>query len=668
MDIEHLEKLLADIENGSLTLVGRDLREPSPLAAEILNAKPYAFLDDAPLEERRTQAVQSRRWLDPKTASELGALDADAIERVKQEAWPDATSSDELHDALMLLGFLTVSEGPSQEPSDDGEDGNATWPGYFQELVRERRATVFRPRVNGVELWVAAERLPHLEAVFPNGDLDPSITAPEPAVVTQDEALVEIVRSRLEGLGPVTVEDLATTMGLPLAELEAPLIALENEGFVIRGQFTPGHEGTEWCERRLLARIHRYTLNRLRREIEPVSAATFMRFLLRWQGVLSGERGEGPGALIRTVEQLEGFEASAIAWESDLLTLRVSDYDPAWLDSLCLSGRMAWARVTPPRSKNNRSAGPVRTTPIALVDRRNLETWISFGESASPQLFDLSGSAQSVVEFLEQHGASFFSEILEGTGLLHAQAEEALGELVATGRVTADGFTGLRALLVPSDRRRPRRNGRRRRLGPDYSIESAGRWTLLPTPPGTASGRGPEKSGRLPEVSRRLPEEDVEGIARILLRRYGVVFRRLLEREGPVPPWRNLLRAYHRLEARGEIRGGRFVAGFSGEQFALPDAVGTLRDMRKENGEGGLVSVGGADPLNLVGIITPGPRVPGLPGNRVLYRGGGPIAVRLAGETRVLTPMDPGDEWKAKKALARRPFPERLRAYLSVMS
>jgi ATP-dependent Lhr-like helicase len=657
MDIDHLEQLLNDIESNKLTLIGRDLREPSPLAQEILNAKPYAFLDDAPLEERRTQAVQSRRWLDPKTASELGALDADAIARVRGEAWPDAASADELHDALMLLGYLTEAEvGADGEPDPardgNGEAGNPPWKEYFEELARDRRATRFRPLNTDISLWVAAERLPQLSAVFPEAELSPPITAPDPEPVTRDAALVELVRSRLEGSGPVTVESLAATLGLGASDLEVPFLFLENEGFAIRGQFTPGFVGTEWCDRRLLARIHRYTLNRLRREIEPVTAQHFIRFLLSWQGVTGERRGEGTGTLTRVVEQLEGFEASAISWESDLLPLRITDYDPNWLDSLCLSGRVAWARLSLPRNRGGRSAGPIRTTPVALVNRQRLSTWLALAEGIPTPVADLSSRARKVQEYLDTRGASFFSEITGGTELLPSEAEEALGELAASGWVTADGFTGLRALLIPSDRRRPRGNGRRRHA-PPYSIEGAGRWSLLP---------------QSAEAETRIPVEDIEGTARILLRRYGVVFRRLLEREDSLPAWRDLLRAYHRLEARGEIRGGRFVAGFSGEQFALPEAVGMLRDLRKEKGAGDLVSVGGSDPLNLVGIVTPGQRVPGVPGNRVLFRDGEPVAVRVAGEVQVLSRMTGNEEWSVKKALARKPYPERLRSYLGVLS
>jgi ATP-dependent helicase Lhr and Lhr-like helicase len=634
MDIDALETILADVISGKIGLVARDLPEPSPLAQEILNAKPYAFLDDAPLEERRTQAVMSRRWLDPETASDLGALDPTAIDRVRAEAWPEAGNADELHDALMILGFVTEEEGR--------QDG---WGPLLDTLIADRRATVLRAGAQA--LWGAAERLPDLLAVLPQATLHPAITSPVPRSPVADEALTDMVRGRLEALGPVTAELLGRPLEIPASKVESCLVALETEGAVLRGRFTPGAQETEWCDRRLLARIHRYTLNRLRQEIEPVTAEQFLRFLFRWQGLDLESRGEGPGGLVRVVEQLEGFSAAAVAWEADILPGRMKDYDPAWLDALCFSGRTAWARLLSPKQLTGKNAGPVRTTPIALVDRRTLDRWLGLAREENGSLpLSLSSEAQSVLEFLEKRGASFFGELQEGTRLLRTQVEEALAELVAWGHVHSDGFTGIRALLVPPDRRRGAA-GRPRRRRAAFGVEDAGRWTTLAR--GTAS----------PETGATL-----EHVAWVLLRRYGVVMKRLLEREGPLPPWRDLLRCYHRLEARGEIRGGRFVAGFTGEQFALPDAVGALREMRRQEPQGQLISVGGADPTNLVGIVTPGPKLAALPGNRVLYQDGRPLAVRAGGVTEFLSAPEAGEEWKAKKALLRRPFPERLRAYL----
>jgi ATP-dependent Lhr-like helicase len=644
MDIEGLERLLAGIESGAIQVVGRDLTEPSPLALEVLSARPYAYLDDAPLEERRTQAVMARRWLAPETASDLGKLDAEAVARVRGEAWPDAANADELHDALVWLGCLSEAEA----------EGGPGWAAWLADLAREKRAARLalpNPAApTGRTIWIAAERLPQFRALFPRAPLDPAIAAP-PAQArtswTADDALVEILRGRLEGLGPVSQADLAAPLGFEPADIAAAIAALEAEGFAMRGRFTPGANDDEWCERRLLARIHGYTVKRLRAEIEPVSARDFMRFLLGWQRVTPESRMQGPDALEAVIGQLEGFEAAAGAWESEILPARLEEYEPSWLDDL--AGRVAWARLrpreakpnaTPPRA-NERGVQPVRTTPIALLARRNAGHWTAL--SAPTEAAQPGPRAEAVAEVIRAHGASFFDELVEGSRLLRTQVEEALAELVALGLVQSDSFTGLRALLTPSDRRRPMAFGaRRRRRTVEFGMEDAGRWALtrraVPTVPGSLA-----------------KPEGVEHAARSLLQRYGVVFWRLIEREAAwLPPWRELLRVYRRLEARGEIRGGRFVAGFTGEQFALPHAIGLLREARRRQPKGELVSLSGADPLNLVGIVTPGPRLAALTGNRVLYRDGLPIALLAGGVTQMLETLEgAAEEWEVRKALLR---------------
>ncbi len=638
MDIDGLEALLRSIEQDEKTLVARDLTEPSPLALEILSARPYAYLDDAPLEERRTQAVMSRRWLDPETARDLGVLDKDAIDQVKEEAWPQAENADELHDALVQLGFITQEEGISESQS--------RWNEYLAELIRDRRAAVLHAAERSH--WIAVERLPHLLAVYPDARLEPEVgnaiePGARPAHIDAHEALLELLRGRLEALGPVRAESIAASMGIPLPQIEAAIIGLESEGFVMRGRFTPGTTDTEWCVRRLLARIHRYTLNRLRKEIEPVSAADFVRFLISWQRLTPGNRGDGVESLAAVIEQLEGFEAAAGAWEGELLPSRLEDYEPEWLDSLCLSGRFVWARLSPPKSIGS---GPVRSTPIAFVSRKNLAAWDkSFPATPQPAL---SSNARQVYDHLIDHGASFFGDFADGTRLLNTQVEEALAELVANGLITADSFTGLRALLTPSNKRTARQMSKRRGRSALFGMENAGRWSRV-----TRVERG-----------EKFDSDLVEKVARALLRRYGVVFRRLLEREGTNLPWRDLLRVLRILEARGEIRGGRFVAGFSGEQFALSEAVGTLRSIRRTPGDGSLISVSAADPLNVVGIVLPGSRVPVTPSNRILYRDGVAIAVLEAGQVRFLVELDNTEQWKARTALVRRPVPPQLRAYL----
>ncbi|MFQ5937313.1 MAG: ATP-dependent DNA helicase, partial [Acidiferrobacterales bacterium] len=616
MDIDNLESLLADLEAGKRRVYARDLTEPSPLAQEILTARPYAYLDDAPLEERRTQAVLSRRWLDPETAANLGTLDEEAINRVRQEASPEVESADELHDTLLLLGFLTEHEGSrgtlnkcaealQAGPIQKQLEHIAGWRYFLTELVEQHRATRLRATANGPLLWIAAERLPQFRALFADAGMDPEIEVPEEFVSqtwSREDALVELLRGRLEGLGPITPAEMAQSLAVTEKDVQAALTRLETEGFVLRGRFTPGGEDDEWCERGLLARIHRYTINRLRQEIEPVSGANYMRFLFEWQHVGTDEQLEGPQALLSIIEQLQGFEAPAAAWEGDILPARLVDYDPSWLDALCLSGKVAWARLTPPKNGlfKNRATGPVRSTPIAVLIRKHLHAWNASTPDVRTEELRLTAAAKNVFAHLQANGASFFDELVQGTGLLRTQVEEALAELVAAGLVSSDSFSGLRALLVPSNKRRPLSGRKRRGKVATFGIEDAGRWSILARKDTDESSSDSDNSS--PSASRRGSGGGVEHIARSLLRRYGVVCKRVLERETALPPWRDLLRVYRRLEARGEIRGGRFVAGFSGEQYALPEAVGTLREVRRKSTSRGFVSLSAADPLNLVGI------------------------------------------------------------------
>jgi ATP-dependent Lhr-like helicase len=645
MDIDGLERLLTSIERNEKNLFARDVIEASPLSQEILNARPYAYLDDAPLEERRTRAVFQRRWLDPQTASDMGKLDQAAIDRVREEVWPEPRNADELHDALVELGFVTEAEG-------------SNWLEFFAELNADRRAAVLSTET-GKRLWVAAERLPQLKVVYRTAGLEPPIVAPESVSRMEwsaEDALVEIIRGRLEGLGPVTVEQLIESSGLSKLEIETALLRLEAEGFVIRGQFTPGGTQTEWSARRLLARIHSYTLNRLRQEIEPVATTDFMRFLLAWQKLAPENQVEGPESLRAIIDQLEGVEAPAAAWEGELLPARMVEYDPTWLDALCLSGEVVWARLTPlyrsaavENGERSRGSGPVRNTPIALLRRKNFAMWSSvFPQPAPMTVSEFSTTTQLVYEYLTSHGASFFTDIVENTKLLRSQVEEALAELVANGIVVSDSFAGLRALLTPGSRK-TQAASRRKHRQPVYDMVSAGRWSILQRNNTTQNSIDPALS---------------EEVAWVLLKRYGVVFKRLLEREGIALPWRVLLRIYHRLEARGDIRGGRFVGGISGEQFALPDAIGMLRSIRRAGAQDSLISISAADPLNLVGIILPGSRITAHTSNRILYHDGAPIASFESGETHFLVELSRAMEWKAKSALMRKATRPELRSYL----
>ena len=635
MDVGGFERLLRALESGSIQVLARDLTEPSPLALEVLSARPYAYLDDAPLEERRTQAVMSRRWLDPQSAADLGKLDTEAIRRVREEAWPDATDADELHDALLWLTYLTDAEVARA----------AGWTDLISQLAAQRRVT----HIVSAEarLWVTAERLPLFTALFPEARPEPAVTTPAGHGKTEsaEAALLEVVRGRLEGLGPTTAATLAAELGVPPARIETALAALQAEGFAMRGAFTDtAPPQGEWCERRLLARIHGYTVKRLRAEIEPIEARDFVRFLLDWQRVTPALRMEGPDAVGAVLAQLEGFEAPASAWETEILPARIGEYEPAWLDEQCLAGRFVWTRLAARRSDPGRGAAPVRATPIVLLARRNLRLWSSLAGPVEVQ--NLSPPAQRVAEYLSAHGASFFDEIAPASSLLPSQAEEALGELVALGLVNSDSFAGLRALLVPADRRRPLGGGRRRRRIALFGMDAAGRWSRIarPEPSAAANHRG--------------GEELTEHVVRTLLRRWGVVFWRLLAREAEwLPPWRDLLMCCRRLEARGEIRGGRFVAGFSGEQYAAPEAIALLREARRKPREEHYASLSGADPLNLVGILTPGARLPSLSGNRLLYRDGVPIALLAGGEVSFLEALPPQQQWEARNLLLRRRFP-----------
>jgi ATP-dependent Lhr-like helicase len=624
MDIERFEAVLRKLESGAIRVVARDLTEPSPLALEALNARPYAYLDDAPLEERRTQAVMSRRWLDPESAADIGKLDPEAIGRVRAEAWPDAATPDELHDALLWLTFLTEEECGR----------NAAWPAMMNVLAEQRR--VARLTCGGVCAWVATER----RALF------------EPAPV-QDESLIEIVRGRLEGLGPVTASAIADSMALPASRIDIALAALETEGFAMRGRFTASAAQEEWCERRLLARIHRYTVKRLRAEIEPVQAREFLRFLCEWQRVLPESRMQGGDALAAVLTQLEGFEAPAGAWETEIIPSRISEYDPQWLDEHCRSGRFIWTRLAARGTasaaagaadpERGRGPSPIRSTPIILLARRSVSLWSGLADQSDPA--HLTSRAQAVAEFIKEHGASFFDEIAEHVGMLPVEVEDALAELVALGMVNSDSFAGLRVLLLPSGRRGKSTSGvvRHKRRLALFGMADAGRWALVRRATPAAPNRR---------------EEAVEQIVRTLLRRWGVIFWKLLAREaGWLPPWRDILGCCRRLEARGEIRGGRFVAGFSGEQYATPEAVGLLRDVRRKPHSGQFVSLSAADPLNLIGIVTPGARLASLAGNRLLYRDGLPIATYAGGEVQYLEDLAEPEQWAVHTALLRRHAP-----------
>jgi ATP-dependent Lhr-like helicase len=583
MDFDGLAAVLTRIHADEIRLVARDTVEPSPLSHDILNAKPYAFLDDAPLEERRTQAVYTRRAGDV-SANDLGALDLAAIVRVREEERPDPRDADELHDALLTIGYMTSDEGRTLD---------------FEPLVRAKRATFLQG------LWIAAERLPELLAIHPN--LQPAITAPpsRQKTWTREAALIELFRGRMALLGPTTAAALAQSLGIEERDADAALLALESEGVILRGTFeTRG--ALEWCDRRLLARIHRYTIHRLRAEIEPVGAADFMRFLFVWQHVALSAKLRGIEGLQAVLGQLDGFEVAASGWERSVLPARLDAYEPSLLDMLCLTGEVGWARLSPATST------VVSATPIALFLRANANSWQSLRDASA---LELSDAARGALETLRTRGASFARDL---------GSDEAIGELVSAGLIASDGFAGLRALIAGSHERQ--------------RANLAGRWSVLsPT----------EESA----------DDAIETQARTLLRRYGVIFRRLLTREPNAAPWRELARVYRRLEARGEIRGGRFVRGMSGEQFALPQAIERLREIRRDQADGRLIVISAADPLNLTGIITEDERLRAVAGTRIAYRNGIAVSVMEGEYVRPLVDLDTAHAMTVATALAGRRVP-----------
>jgi ATP-dependent Lhr-like helicase len=466
--------------------------------------------------------------------------------------------------------------------------------------------------------------------VYPEREAKPALAPPQSELKQNWErpkALLELVRGRMEVIGPITVTALSKFLVLPDAEIEAALLGLETEGFVLRGKFHPGVQELEWCDRRLLARIHRLTLNRLRAEIQPVTLENLQRFLLAWQRVDNEHRAEGAAGVQTVLDLLDGLELAAAAWEPEVLALRVKDYTPQWLDQLCLKGRVGWGRLSPPQNLNARALIPLRSTPVSVFDRENLAPWLELSNRQFPS--DFTPDTELVLNALSHSGAMFFAELVRATKLLPSRVAQALGELAAQGWATADSFEGLRALLLPSEKRIPFSGmERKRRHKGVTSVEFAGRWSLLRKFPSSS----PEEGGNSTGVS----DQTIEIFARVLLRRYGIVFRRLLERESLRVSWYELGRVYRRLEARGEIRGGHFVNGASGEQFALPEAIGLLRSIRKASPAGELIVINAADPLNLLGILVSGPRITAITANRILLRDGLPIAALVAGEIKQL--------------------------------
>jgi ATP-dependent helicase Lhr and Lhr-like helicase len=647
MDIDGVRDLLRRMEDGSIRCVAVDTPVPSQFSHEILNANPYAYLDDAPLEERRARAVEMRRILPESVLEEVGKLDPGAIEQVRAEAWPDVRDADELHDVLHTLIALpisaqglkpddvgtgadtrpaekrsaTVGEIQFARPDEDVRaymgDLSSNWRGWFEKLLNGGRAV--SAYANSTRYWIATERAKAFSAIFPDAVFDIAPADIPQSVLSPDDAALAMVTGWMGHIGPVTAQALADLLGVPAAEIEKALLRMESSGAILRGKFTnPSMAETEWCDRRLLARIHRLTVATLRKQIQPVTAAQFMRWLLRWQHVAPESQLQGERATLEVLRQLEGFEIPANAWERQVLSRRISDYDPKWLDQLCLTGAVGWGRLSPHPATlespngdqpNRRRVIPTSVAPITFFIREESDWMAPHASLADAQ--GLSPVANQTFELLRQRGASFFADIVRATGKLKAEIETGLWELVAAGLVTADGFDNLRALIDPK-RRAGQGNGKAAR-----PRHSTGRWAIL-------------YADSAVEHERR-----AEAVCWMLLKRYGVVFRDLLVRESNLPKWRELQLAFRRLEARGEIRGGRFVDGFLGEQFALPVAVESLRATRKLPPTGELVTISAADPLNLVGVVVPGERIPAISGRYVSYRDGVGVEAEVMQQSKV---------------------------------
>jgi ATP-dependent Lhr-like helicase len=654
MDLDGLSAVVRAVEEGAITPVAVETPVPSPMSHEILNANPYAFLDDAPLEERRARAVSLRR-IDPDLARGVGALDATAIEEVRAQAWPDVRDADDLHDALLSVCLLPVGlprewEMWAAELIRDGRATRASWTRPPDRCASsEETASPHAPRTtqnDRAEAFVAAERIRLVRAAVPGVRFEPDLPslprAPgEAEHPEQDKAIRTIANGWLGILGPTTAPELARRLGLGVGDVQIALGALEADGVVLRGRFTPGapDEPIEWCERRLLSRIHRLTIGRLRREIEAVSVADFVRFLLRWQHVAPRTQLHGRDGIAEVIGQLQGLELPAPAWERDILPARIAVYNPDDLEALCLSGEVAWGRLRVLREPVDLDAGaveevnggriagharrrraPSRSAPLALALRVDLPLLLEPAPADPDGIRDLSPIARDVIGHLERRGASFHPDIARATGWLAPQVEEALWELVSRGLVTGDGIAGLRLLLKPQEERRLPHRRLRAIRGAHLRdrVIPVGRWSLL----------------RGDETARVSKDQAIEVFARQLLWRYGVVIREVLARESYAPSWRELVSVYQRLEARGEIRGGRFIAGLVGQQFALPQAVEALRAVRRKPEEGEIVLVSAADPLNLVGILLPGSRLSPFSGKVIAYRAGIPIAVGDLGSVR----------------------------------
>src|SRR4051812_33434027 len=603
MDLEGVTRVIENILNGSIETMAVDPPIPWVSSHEILNANPSASLDDAPLEERRARGVEMRRSPPDSVLNEIGLLDPAAIAEVQHDAWPEVRDADELSETLQT--FIAL---PEQASVADHPTVAQMWSQYFDQLRADRRATRAQVASGGssTAYWVAAEKTKSFARLFPAATFEAELPPVEAEAPPLEDVIYDALRGWVSHLGPTTASVMSRLSGIAAGEIEKALLRLESAGLVLRGNYSPElpKDETQWSERRLLARIHRLTVGKLRKQIEPVPAATLMRWLFRWQHVAPGSQLLGERGTLEALRQLQGVEIPANAWERQALARRIGNYDPKFLDQLSLTGAVGWGRLSPhPATVDESTAGtrrgiPTSVAPITFFIREESDWMTSHRADDMAELRGLSHGARDVPAFLKQRGASFFAEVVRGTGKLKSEVETALWELVAAGLITADSFDNLRALIDPK-RRSGQGHGKTSR-----PRHTSGRWALLFVDP-------PQEKAK-----------QLEAAARMLLNRYGVIFRDVLTRESVVPTWRELLIALRRLEDRGEIRGGRFVTGFSGEQFALPVAVESLRALRNMEPRGETVTVSAADPMNLVGIIVPGERVPAISGHTVSFKDG----------------------------------------------
>ncbi len=650
MDIDGLESVLQGIESGKIDVISRDLTTPSVLAQEILNARPFAFLDDAPAEERRTLAVKSRRYVDDADVQDLSQLDPAAIGKVREEAWPLIRNAEELHDALLLHGFLREEEafrGVSTNPDGSYTDRNAEQ--WMASLAAQSRATSVLIN-SDLCLWVAAERLQEIKHIHPDAELNPSI--PDLAIPDTHDCLQELIRGRLQALGPVTIDQIARDLAISRNEIQAAMMALEKEGYAIRGSFESERE--QWCERGLLARINRYSLKAMRKRVEAVPVKHYMRFLFDWHG--TGEnQSSGLDAVSRALYLISGYPLNINALTEAMHT-RIVDFSLADLDTLCASGRFIWFH--PKTSGKSGNPGSLSKTTIVLVPREELVYWKRAGLIQQSEDCELSSSAEAVFDYLAHHGASFFSDIVEHCKQLQTQTEAALSELVSNGLVHSDSLAGLRALATPPSKRPSLSRFSKRSRSAIPTVEDAGRWGIVEVSSQSPAGQAPTKvigvvRGSEASLRLRLDYDTLEYFLSLYFNRYGLVFKRLIEREINIVPWRDLLPVLQKLEARGDIRGGRFVDGLSGVQFALPEAAAALRKKPGVSEKQPLVSISTADPLNLSGLILPGKRLAASASNRMMFRDGELLASQIGEDIHYAGDPDEQTRWDIQARIKR---------------